>query len=107
MYNATFEEIQRMETFIEEMTYYFKDSFSQYSRSLIRNVVYIDSWSDYEESGGVAIYQDWNGYFYSVDFGHCVMGDNSVYMAQQITEDMAIESMIEMDSLIIQTQINS
>lgn len=76
-------------------------SFCQYSRSLVRNVVYIESHSDYEESRGLAIYQDWNGYFFSVDFGHCVMGDNKIYTAQQITEDQAIESMIEMDEMLV------
>lgn len=101
MYHPTFEDIQRMEKFVEEMTYYFKDTFCQYSRSLVRNVVYIESHSDYEESRGLAIYQDWNGYFFSVDFGHCVMGDNKIYTAQQITEDQAIESMIEMDEMLV------
>jgi hypothetical protein len=101
MYHPTFEEIQRMDKFVEEMTYYFKAAFSQYSRSLVRNVVYIESWSDYEESTGLAIYQDWNGYFYSVHFGHSVMGNNSGYNPQQITEDIAIESMIEMDALLV------
>lgn len=102
MYHPTFEEIERMESFVEEMTYYFKDTFCQYSRSLVRNVVYIESHSDYEESRGLAIYQDWNGHFYSVSFGHCVMGDNKVYTAQQITEDQAIESMIEMDEMLVE-----
>lgn len=101
MYNPTFEEIQQMDSFIEEMTYYFKDSFNSYARSLVRNVVYIESLSDFEESRGVAIYQDWNGYFYSVDFGHCVMGNNEIYTPQQITEDQAIESMIEMDEMLV------
>lgn len=101
MYHPTFEDIQRMEKFVEEMTYYFKDTFCQYSRSLVRNVVYVESSSSYEESQGVAIYQDWNGYFYSVHFGHSVMGNNGGYVSQQITEDLAIEAMIEMDSLLV------
>jgi hypothetical protein len=101
MYHPTFEEIERMDKFVKEMTYYFKAAFSQYSRSLVRNVVYIESWSGYEESNGLAIYQDWNGYFYSVHFGHSVMAGNGNYNPEQITEDMAIEAMIEMDTLLV------
>lgn len=100
MYYPTFEEIQRMNNFVEEMLYYFKDSFGAYSRSLVRNVVYIESHSYHEESQGLAIYQDWSGHFYSVDFGHCVMGDSKTYTSLQITEDEAIERMIEMDTMV-------
>lgn len=100
MYYPTMEEQARMDSFIEEMTVYFDKTFSPYDRTLVRNVVYIESYSDFEESNGLAIYQDWNGYFYSVSFGHCVMGSNKVYTPEQITEDMAIQAMIEMDELM-------
>lgn len=100
MYNSTFEEQERMASFVEEMGYYFKKTFCEYDRSLVRNVVYIESYSGYEESNGLAIYQDWNGYFYSVSFGHCVMGNNEVYTPEQITEDQAIQAMIEMDEMM-------
>lgn len=99
MYYPTNEDLQRMGTFVEEMSYYFKKTFGQYDRSLVRNVVYIESHSSHEESTGLVIYQDWNGYFYSVDFGHCVMGGNDVYTSQQVTEEQAIQMMIEMDEL--------
>ncbi len=102
MYYQTFEEIQRMNEFVENMECYFKDTFCQYSRSLVRNVVYIESISGYEESFGIAIYQDWNGFFYIVHFGHCVMGDNENYTYQQITEEQAIQEMIEMDNSLLE-----
>jgi len=102
MYHPTFEEIERMKLFVEEMSYYFKESFSPYSRSLVRNVVYIESSSTYEESSGLAIFQDWNGFFFSVDFGHCVSVPDGNYEPQQITEDMAIASMVEMDDILKQ-----
>ena len=101
MYHSTIEEIQRMDSFLEEMNYYFKSSFSSYDRSLVRNVVYIDSWSGYEESSGLAIFQDWNNLYYSIHFGHSVMSELSDYHPEQIPEELAIEKMIEMDELLL------
>lgn len=103
MYYPSFEEIKRMDSFVEEMQYYFKDSFSSYDLTLVRNVVYIESISTFEETTGLAIFQDWNGYYYSINFGHCVMSALGDYNPTQINEELAIEEIMEMDDLLKET----
>ena len=59
-------------------------------------VVFHASWSDYEESGWIAIME--NGHrFYSQTGGYCVMADNGEdrWDPQLISEDEAIELMLE------------
>lgn len=101
MYYLTNEELIMNDQFIDEMKNYFKNTFGQYDISLIRNVVYIKSIDGFEESTGLAIYQDWNSFFYSVNFGHCVMVPDQPYKPEQITEEEAIKLMIEMDEMLL------
>lgn len=100
MYFPTVDEIERKNSFVEEMKSEFASSFSEYDLTLVRNVVYLECIYGYEESTGLAIYQDWNGDYYAVYFGHSVMVEDGNYQPESITEDFAIEAMIEMDDLL-------
>ena len=59
-------------------------------------VIFYAAWSDYEESGWVAIMSH-NGLYYEQRGGYCVMAeDNRDYWdPSEITEDQELETMIE------------
>lgn len=59
-------------------------------------VIFLGAWSDYEESGWVAVMHR-NGRYYEQHGGYCVMAeDNTDYWdPYPVSEDQAIETMIE------------
>jgi hypothetical protein len=56
------------------------ETFHEADLTIIKNVIYFDGWSDYEESGGLLIFRGIDDSIQTLDFGYCVMAeDNTNY----------------------------
>lgn len=95
----TIEEEKELEEFIENMTSSFGNGFTSQDQELVKKVIYNNSWSTYEESGGLAIFEGFDGETYAVEYGHLVMTDLT-YNPQSVTEDESIVMMLEMEETI-------
>ena len=70
--------------------------------SLIKEIIYFNGWSDYEEYGGYLIFRGIDDCIHYCSYGYCVMArDNTNYFNPvEITQEEADELMCEMDKLI-------
>ena len=69
--------------------------------SLIKDVLYLDSWSTYEEHGGVLIFQGIDDSYQYCEFGHCVMANSDEedhFIPNEISYEMAQDMANRWDS---------
>lgn len=84
------------------------DTFKGIDLSLIKDVLYFDNWTTYEESGGVLIFQGIDDSYQYCEFGHCVMVDSSEqnhFEPIDIQYDRAVEMAQEWDEGIKQNEV--
>ena len=72
--------------------------------SLIKEIVYFNGWSDYEECGGYLIFVGIDDCLHLCEYGYCVLAtDNTNYFEPvEITQETADEMMREMDKMIME-----
>ena len=70
--------------------------------SLIKEIIYLDGWSDWEECGGYLIFLGIDDCIHYCEYGYCVMAtDNTNYFEPvEITRKVAEEMIREMDKEI-------
>lgn len=69
--------------------------------SIIKAIYYFDGWSDYEEDGGILVFQGIDDSIQIAEYGHCVMSsDNNHFDIDDINEGVALERIKEIELLI-------
>lgn len=66
-----------------------QETFLNVDLSLIKGVYYFDGWSDYEECGGILIFQGIDDSIQYVEYGHCVMCEDNInhFNFEEIAEE--------------------
>lgn len=84
------------------------DIFPDADLSLIKEVIYLDSWSSYEEFGGLLIFIGIDDSVQKCDYGYCVMAENNenLFLPQEITLAVAAEEIADMKHAISQSSLN-
>ena len=79
-----------------------KELFREVDISIIKEVIYFDSWSDYEEMSGIFIFRGIDESLQLVDFCYCVMAEDNTnrFQPSEIDEERAIQEIKDMEELI-------
>ena len=77
------------------------DMFTGVDIELIKDVIYFDGWSSYEESGGYLIFTAVDDTIQLVDYGYSVMSDDNSnqFHLQEITKERADMLVSEMNGV--------
>ena len=75
------------------------DTFPDADLSIIKGIYYFDGWSDYEECGGILIFQGIDDSIQIVRYGYCVMAENneSVFDPEDIWDYEAEQEIADME----------
>lgn len=77
-----------------------RELFPDADLSLIKGIYYFDGWSDYEECGGILVFQGIDDTIQIAEYGHCVMADdNNNFDLEEVDERTAEERIKEMEEL--------
>ena len=69
--------------------------------SLIKGIYYFDGWADFEEDGGILIFQGIDDSIQIAEYGHCVtVGDSNSFDLEEVDEETAKQRIQEMLSTI-------
>ena len=70
--------------------------------SIIKEIIYLDGWSGYEESRGLFVFKGIDDSIQYCEYGSCVMADDNTdyFRPQEITPDEALEMITEMEKYI-------
>jgi hypothetical protein len=79
-----------------------REVFSNPDLTLIKSVIYFDSWNGFEEYGGLLIFRGIDNSIQSLEFGYSVMGeDNTNYFRpNEVSLDEAISEIAQMEEII-------
>jgi hypothetical protein len=90
-------------TLTSETTESLNELFKNPDLSIVKELIYFDSWVSYEEFGGIVIFKGIDDSIQMVDFGYCVMAeDNGNYFTpNEVDLAQALDSMNEMISAIL------
>jgi hypothetical protein len=82
------------------------ETFVDADPSIIKEVLYFDGWSDYEETGGYLIFTGIDDTIQLVEYGYSVMVDDNTqyFLPREITKDEAAELMAGMDKAIVEME---
>lgn len=78
------------------------ETFDDIDLSLIKNVLYLNSWVSYEESGGILIFTGIDDSIQYAEFGYCVMSEthDNPFEPCETDLDEALEMAKQMESLV-------
>lgn len=92
---------------MDEVLQEIDDLFEDADLTLIKEVLYFDGWSTYEESGGYLIFRAIDDSIQKAEFGYSVMAmpeDNrDLFYLEEITEEESLEYIKEMNQAINET----
>jgi hypothetical protein len=79
-----------------------EEMFDDADVSLIKEIIYFDGWSTYEESGGYLIFKGIDDSIQLCEYGYSVMGDDNTdyFQPVEITQQQADDMIKEMDEWI-------
>lgn len=82
----------------KEITELFADA----DLSLIREILYFDGWSDYEESGGILVFRAIDDSIQIADYGYCVMAEDNTnrFYLREVSLAEAQQEIKEMEAAI-------
>jgi hypothetical protein len=79
------------------------DIFHDADLTLIKEVLYFDGWSDYEENGGILVFKAIDDSIQIAHYGYSVMADDNTphfYPLQEVTIEQANYEIQEIEDLI-------
>jgi len=82
------------------------DFFADADLSLVKEILYFDGWSDYEECGGILVFKAVDDSIQIADYGYCVMAEdntNRFFPLREVSLEEAQEEIKEMEKL---TEVN-
>jgi hypothetical protein len=76
---------------------------------LIEKILYFDGWSDYEESGGILVFEAIDGTIQIVDYGYWVMmsDEHSFFPLREVTFEEAQKEIADMEKAIASVNLHS
>lgn len=93
---------KEIDDFKETMNHYFGRSIRPEDIAFVKNIIYNNNWCSTDESAGLCIFRATDDNLYFVEYGYCVMSDTTqLYNPQEISEELAVEKMLEMEADII------
>lgn len=87
---------------MDEQLQYIQEIFDDADLSLIKEVIYLDGWCTYEESGGYLIFKAIDDSIQMAEYGYSVMSDDNrnLFYLEEITQHEADNYISRMNKAI-------
>lgn len=87
---------------LENISELYGDSFTSVHQDFIKEFLYNDDWTSYEESGGLIVFEGTDNNLYYLEHAYSVMESEHLYVYQPIlsNESEILKLMLEMDETI-------
>lgn len=87
---------------LKDISELYGDSFTSVHQDFIKEVLYNNGWTSYEESGSLIVFEGTDNNLYYLEHAYSVMESEHLYIYQPIlsTEAEVLKLMLEMDETI-------
>lgn len=87
---------------LKDISEIYGDSFTSVHQDFIKEFLYNDGWTSYEESGGLIVFEGTDNNLYYLEHAYSVMESEHLYVYQPIlsNESEILKLMLEMDETI-------